>query len=118
MADEDQSAHQFSHRDASIQADSEERLDNEMQASMREGRGAGQSVGSPSVRSYTAKSTTSMVLLSTKSPRRTAAGNLREKDMLFKAPTSRNEIAIQTDQGFSERKPPTSLKAVRIESAE
>jgi hypothetical protein len=41
MADVDQSAHQFSHRDASIQADSEERLDNEMQASMREGRGAG-----------------------------------------------------------------------------
>ena len=33
MADEDQSAHQFSVREQSIQADSEERLDIEMQAS-------------------------------------------------------------------------------------
>jgi hypothetical protein len=59
-----------------------------------------------------------MVVMSAKTPKRTAAGNLRDKDMLFKAPTSRNEIGIQTDQGSCERKPATSRKAVRMESAE
>jgi hypothetical protein len=59
-----------------------------------------------------------MAVLTAKTPKRTAAGNLRDKDMLFKAPTSRNEIGIQTDQGSCEPKTGTSRKAVRMESAE
>ena len=38
MMDEDQSAHQFSVREASAQADSEERMDIEMRASIRESK--------------------------------------------------------------------------------
>jgi len=83
MNDEELSAHQFSLKDESIQADSEERMENEMNASRMEDRSNKDAV-SPSIRSFHRSATTSVVALSMKSPKKNRDGKIKNtKDTLF-----------------------------------
>ena len=82
MNDEELSAHQFSLKDESIQADSEERMENEMLASRMEEK-SNREAASPSVKSFH-RSATSIVALSLKSPKKRADGKIKNtKDTLF-----------------------------------
>lgn len=86
--DEDQSAHQFSLNDQSVQADSEERLELEMNQSKADLL----EIKSPTAVSRGSKSFSNKVLMSNKSK------GLSTKDSLFGPLKQKNEISIQTDQ--------------------
>mmetsp|Transcript_35321 Transcript_35321/g.54075 ORF Transcript_35321/g.54075 Transcript_35321/m.54075 type:complete len:96 (-) Transcript_35321:1516-1803(-) len=88
MQDEEHSAHQFSLKDMSIQADSEERLELEMQASNRDFSGSPKKpvlLMSPGDRSHT-----SVVRIGHSDTK------LKEKDQLFKTEKRREEAGVQT----------------------
>ena len=118
MVDEDQSAHQFSLNAKSVQADSEERLELEMQASEIERR----SDTSPGLKSFRsqrslvvtphrkAKQHWDQLALALRHPEK--APKLKNKDKLFTPAKQKTEIAVQTE-GTAGKGLGTSMAATR-----
>jgi hypothetical protein len=118
MIDEEMSAHQFSNREKSIQADSEERMDADMisQMEMSPGRVDSRSRS----RTHTVKSVNLSRNVSTTSVGKVSK-KLKQKDSLFGAPKARLEMAVQTDgEGSQERilKSRGGRRAVKVEGSD